>query len=929
MGGVDRFVGIRADGSAPWGAALVLVFLLAVTGRLSATESPAAASDAPPEARSANESPSFQRHITALFGKLGCNGGTCHGAVQGKGGFRLTMFSADPDADWQQVVRVDNGRRIDTFSAADSLLLRKALGLAGHGGGRRLRSRDADYETLRRWIEAGAPRDDRVAARVARLRVSPESKSGRLGERFSLRVEAEFTDGTREDVTAYSSFDSLAPSIVAVDVSGAVSVLGTGEGRLMVRYRAQPAVATVLVPRADESPFPAVPARDSLDLQLAAKWRELNLRPVLECDDATFLRRAALDLAGVLPTPDDVRDFLSDQRPDRHQRWVERLLASPAHADLWALRFGDLLKAADFGVYADALSKEHDAPRMQAWLRARLRENTPYDQLVERILLATSREGRPMDAYAAEVEALFHGYAPGRPDLDLYANRHTLDLYWQRRGSDGVAGTLQVAHAFLGLRLECAQCHRHPHDLWQQDDLLDFANFFMRVRTVGFQGENEKRFEDAAAHFKRWNDEAKELESQVKQRRDGDGKRWDEEAKKAKAAIEQSQRNIARLESAAKKASEATGAGVAGQAAADLPELAAERMKLAAAREIADRADAFRQETAELERRAKYLPEAARRLLQAESRVLPSGKPAKVSSTLGTRESSVFRLLGESQPIDAAKLEDPRTVVMDWLRRPDNPFFARAIVNRVWAHYFGRGLVDPPDNLSAFNAASHEPLLRDLCSRFIDGGYDLRDVHRRIATSRAYRLSSAAAAESGGPRDATGEASHYASFPLRRLPAEVLIDALSTATGVAEDMDMKYYHWPAHSTTVQIPFAPRNAFVAHALEMFGRPARNAAVQCDCERDGESSIFQLLTLANHPRVWEKIRAADGRVARLLAAPIADRERLDELFLATLSRFPTADERSGCLEFVAAAATPSDGWQGVLWGLLNTREFVLQH
>jgi hypothetical protein len=111
--------------------------------------------------------------------------------------------------------------------------------------------------------------------------------------------------------------------------------------------------------------------------------------------------------------------------------------------------------------------------------------------------------------------------------------------------------------------------------------------------------------------------------------------------------------------------------------------------------------------------------------------------------------------------------------------------------------------------------------------------------------------------------------------------------------------------------------------------MFGRPARNAAVQCDCERDGESSIFQLLTLANHPRVWEKIRSPDGRVARLLAAELDDQQRLDELFLAALSRYPTADERAGCREFVAAAATPAEGWHGVLWGLLNTREFVLQH
>jgi hypothetical protein len=870
---------------------------------------------------------SFQRHVVALFGKLGCNGGTCHGAVQGKGGFRLTMFSADPDADWHQLVRGDFGRRVDPLAASDSLLLRKALGMEGHGGGRRLVRGDADYETLRKWIAAGMPRDDRDASRVIQLRVSPSQTTGRVSERYPLRVEAEFQDGSREDVTAYCSFQSLTPSVATVRPSGSVEVLAPGEGRLMIRYRAQPAIATVLVPYDDASPFPETKPRDILDVHLVEKLRGLNLRPSLECDDATFLRRSTLDLTGALPTPEAARDFLADTLPDRHQRWIDRHLASPDHADLWAMKFCDLLKAADFGVYADALSKEHDAPRMQAWVRARLRENTPYDQLVERILLATSREGRTMDAYADEVEAMFRGYAPGRPDLDLYANRRTLDLYWQRRGSDGVSGAMQVAHAFLGLRLECAQCHRHPHDLWQQDDLLDFANFFMRVRTVGFQGENEKRFEDAALHFKRWNEEAKRLESQVKQRREGDGKRLEDDGKKARAEMEQAKRDIARLEAAAKAArgKQENGPGTnklenaADSVREDSAELIAVRDKLKAAQEIWDRAEAYRVETAEIERRAKYLPEAARRLLQAECRLLPSGKPAKVSSTLGTRESSVFRLLGDSQPSDVAALEDPRAAVVNWMRRRDNPFFARAIVNRVWAHYFGRGLIDPPDNLSAFNAASHEVLLRDLCERFVDSGYDLRMLHRRIVGSQAYRQASANAAD----------ASQYAAFPLRRLPAEVLLDALNAATGVDEDMDMKYHHWPPKLTTVQVPFAPRNSFVSQALEMFGRPARNAAVQCDCERDGESSIFQLLALANHPRVWEKIRAADGRVARLLAVELDNSERLDELFLAVLSRYPSADERAGCMEFVSAAATPAEGWHGVLWGLLNTREFVLQH
>src|SRR6266545_771037 len=142
-------------------------------------------------------------------------------------------------------------------------------------------------------------------------------------------------------------------------------------------------------------------------------------------------------------------------------------------------------------------------------------------------------------------------------------------------------------------------------------------------------------------------------------------------------------------------------------------------------------------------------------------------------------------------------------------------------------------------------------------------------------------------------------------------------------------MDMKYYHWPEEMKTIEVPFAPKNAFVTYVLETYGRPKRNSAVQCDCEREGASSIFQVLTLANHPRVWEKIRDPNGRVAKLLKETKDDASRVDTLFLATVSRLPTESERAACLKFVKEAESSEKGFQGVLWGLLNTREFLLQH
>lgn len=855
--------------------------------------------------------PSYQRHVAALFGKLGCNGGTCHGAVKGQNGFRLSMFSADPQGDLDRLQRESATRRLNFVDPASSLLLLKGAGLVPHGGGSRMKVGSTDYEILRRWIAAGAPGDE--LARLKSLRITPTEHVIKSGEQYRLAVEAEFANGTREDVTAYCSFESLDRAVATVDPAGLVRGLGVGDAGLMVRYRAQPAAARVVVPRPSNEKFPDIVEHNFIDQHVVAKLRRLNLLPTTICDDTTFLRRVSLDITGELPSSDEVRSFLADNTNDKRTHKIDELLERPAHADLWTLRFCDILKAADFGVYADAMSKEADAPRMQAWIRARLIENVPYDELVERILLATSREGRSMDEYVNEVHALFDGNSPGRPDLEIYAKRKTLDLYWQRRGSDGVKGAMQVAHSFLGLRLECAQCHRHPHDNWQQEDLLDFANHFMRVRTVGFQGDNEKKFPDAAEHFKRINEEAKKMEADVKQRKEGEGKKQEEDGKKAKVEVEKLTAEIKKLEQS--KAPEA--------------DVAAKRELLKAAQEVQAQSEKYRQETASLEKRAKQIVEVARRLMHSESRLLDKSGPAKVTSTLGTRESKVMRLLGEadgepSSDKNATDVEqDPRLAVMKWMRRPDNPFFAKAIVNRVWAHYLGRGIIDPPDNLSAFNPATHPELLQELATGFVAHKYDLRWLHRTITLSRTYQQSSTPA--TGSEADRT----HYAFFPLRRLPAEVFLDALNSATATREEMDMKYYHWPDAVKTVQVPYTPRNAFVTFVLDTYGRPQRNSAVQCDCERDSSGSIFQVLTLANHPRVWEKIKDPAGRMAQLQKAASNDSSKIEEIYLSTLSRFPTDEERAACLKFLDGSTNAAEGLQNVLWSLLNTREFVLQH
>jgi flagellar biosynthesis GTPase FlhF len=898
-------------------------------------------------AQGADAVPVFSRHVAAVFSRLGCNGGTCHGAVKGQNGFKLSLFGADPALDHDRLLHEFGGRRLNFTDPSASLLLLKATAQVAHQGGKRMAVGSPEYEVLRRWIAGGAAPDDLPKSHVAELRITPAEQTAKPGESYRLRVEAKFADGSAEDITPLCSYESLDQQVASVESDGQVRVEGVGDTALIIRYRSVPAMAMVVAPRPGAQAFPDVKPANFIDDHILAKLRRLNIPPAGMADDHTFLRRVTLDVTGELPSVKETRAFLADKDPEKRSKKIDELLKRPGYAALWTLKFGDLLKGADFGVYADGLSLQADAPRFQAWVRARMEENVPYDQLVERILTATSREGQTLEEYGKEVMAMAEGYAPGNKDVEIYKKRKTLDLWWQRQSSAGVPNTLQAAHAFLGLRLECAQCHRHPHDVWQQDDLLSFANFFMRVRRPGFGGDNAKRFPDVAAMTKAYDDEAKKLTDQVKKMRETEGKQLDADAKKAKAEATKVAQQIAQLE---KQAEQLTAQAKAKRAeadklgdkkdeaeplrkeAADLEQKAEqvkqqvkEQQKLADdGKEAIARHDKFMKDMAAMDKRSKLLPEVSKRLLHAEIRHLADGKTfASVTSPIGTQTSNQFRLLGDKASIEVAVDQDPRPLVVAWMRRPDNPYFARAIVNRVWAHYFGRGIVDPPDNLSPFNPATHPELLKELSAGFVKNGYDLKWLHRTILRSRTYQQSSMASKANEADRR------NYAYFYYRRLPAEVLLDMLNQATGTTEKMDMVYNNWPADMKTVEIPYAPRNSFVNFMLEHFGKPKRNSAVQCDCERDPNASVLQVLSFANHPRVLEKIADKDGMAARILKDMKEDDARIEAAFLVTLSRLPDEAERQACKKYLQTAESPAKGLEGIMWGLLNTREFLLQH
>ena len=209
-------------------------------------------------------------------------------------------------------------------------------------------------------------------------------------------------------------------------------------------------MAMLLVPGDGKGDLAAVKEHNFIDSHILAKLRRLRLPSAELCDDATFLRRLSLDVTGTPPTPEEIRAFLADRAADKRAKKIEELLGRPGHAALWATKFCDLLRPGNFDAKA-GLSEAASARRFYEWLRARLRENISYDELAERVLMATSREGRPGDAWVEEVQALAAEDAAKTPDLKAYAQRKTLDLYWQRQGAAGVKGSLQVAHAFPGI----------------------------------------------------------------------------------------------------------------------------------------------------------------------------------------------------------------------------------------------------------------------------------------------------------------------------------------------------------------------------------------------------------------------------------------------------------------------------------------------
>ena len=388
----------------------------------------------------------FANQIVPIFTKAGCNGGGCHGKSSGQNGFRLSLLGFEPAEDYEHLVKEARGRRLFPGSPRNSLLLLKGTATLPHGGGKRFDKDSDDYKLLVRWIAQGMPFGSTNDPKVERIEVFPKERTMPLNGDQQLVVLARYTDGSVEDATRSALFEPNDKDMASADSQGLVKIFGQpGDVSVMVRYQAKVAVFQAIVPLG--APVENLPSpKNFIDELVFKKLKSVGMPPSEICDDSTFLRRASVDIGGRLPTPDEAKRFLADKGPAKRDKWIDSLLESADYADYFANKWTALLRnKRGEGTHARGTYAFHD------WVRDSLMENKPYDHFVREILAASGDIGQ-------------------NPPVVWYRQVKTLNTQLE-----------DTAQLFLGLRLQCAQCHHHPFEKWSQQDYYAFGAFFSRV----------------------------------------------------------------------------------------------------------------------------------------------------------------------------------------------------------------------------------------------------------------------------------------------------------------------------------------------------------------------------------------------------------------------------------------------------------------
>lgn len=693
---------------------------------------------------------SFRLDVMPVFMKTSCNNGSCHGAARGKDGFRLSLFGFDPEGDHYRLTREIPGRRINLALPAESLLMEKGAGVVPHTGGKRFDVGSEHYNTVLRWLEAGAPNDPGPVPAVVSVELYPKNAvlDGE-GATQKLTVRAKYADGSDRDVTNLAFFSSNNENSAEIAQSGLVTAHARGEAFIMARFDTHTVGSHFIVlPKGLQYEDPKTPEFNYVDTHVHAKLRKLRIIPSEVCSDEEFLRRVSVDITGTMPTIDDYEKFRADTSPDKRGKLVDALLQRKEFVDIWVMKWAELLQVRTI---ANRVEKKPMLAYFN-WLRDKIASNTPTDKMVQELLGA-------------------RGGSFSNPAVNYYQTE-----------TETLKVAENVAQVFMGMRIQCAQCHNHPFDRWTMDDYYSFAAFFSQI--------GRKQGEDP--------------------------------------------------------------------------------------REV----------------------------------IIFNSGGGEVNHLVGGRVMKP-KFLGGIEPDLAGR--DRRQVMAEWLASPENPFFAKNLSNIVWAHFFGRGIIEQVDDVRVSNPPVNAELLDELARKFTEYKYDFRKLVRDICTSRTYQLSTAT-----NESNATDH-KNFAHAELRRIRAEVLLDCISSVTSTQD----KFPGLPVGARAVQI--ADGNT-ATYFLTTFGRASRETV--CSCEVKMEPNLSQALHLINGDTSNAKI-ASGKLVPTRLKEGKTPAEIISEMYVRCFTRVPSEKELESLVAIVAEQQNSQEALEDIFWSLLNSREFLFNH
>ena len=732
------------------GCLLFVVFLFPVsfTAQANMTGSPSPTS---------TPTPYFLKDIAPILDKQGCSAGICHGKFGGQGGLNLSLLTLNPESDYVPIVHHNRGRRINLLEPDRSLFFLKPTGQVPHEGGLRFEPNSDMALTILRWIEAGASFSE-DEPRLQKLEIEPNTMVlSDVGETAQLRAIAYFSDGSVEDVTEKAVYESKDTPVAEVSTTGKVTGVRWGGTAVIARFLGVVDASFVTIPRAAETNTALqniqFTPNNFIDEFVLAKLKKLNIRPSALTTDDVFIRRLYLDTIGRLPTSDEVKTFLADTHPGKRSKLIDMLLETPEWVDLRTLKLADMLRIHPRRLGNGAFG-ERGATLFHEWVRAAVAENRPYDNVVRELITArgSTYQHGPTNYYRIE------------------------------RQPAGRAET--TAQVFLGIRLSCARCHKHPFDQWTTDDYWNFAAFTGKVGTRPGELYNEQ---------------------------------------------------------------------------------------------------------------VVYYNPTGRVINQS------------VQGNRGEIAQPTF-LGGESLSSDYQG--DVLQVLAAWMTSSTNPYFAKATVNRLWSQYFGRGIVDPVDDMRATTPSSVEGLLKALANDFVQSGFDMKHIIKRILNSRTYQLSAE-------PNETNRlDDRFFSRFYPRPMGAQILLDVLNDVTGTQE----KYGRYPRGTRAVALPLPVSSRF----LSLYGRS--NREFLGDLNPKLEPTLTQALHMINSNYVNKKLRSSTGVLTRLIKEKPDNQELITELYLSTLSRFPTDPEAEMAEVYITESPKYRTGCEDLLWALISSRSFL---